>query len=492
MNPSARPSLLERSGYAVSALSVNTYWQLFMMLQLFFYTDVFGISAASAGTMFLVTRLWDAVNDPIVGVLTDKTRTRWGRYRPWLLWSALPFGVLGVAAFTTPPLGDGGKLVYAYVTYSLLGLAYTAVGIPLSAMIGVSSPNSSTRTMLASWNMFGAFVASLFAQLFTLWLVERLGGVRPEMTAEQAIAAKRDGFQYTTLLYSAIAIAALVYAFCVMRERVVEAAREKAVPLMTQARHLLTSRAWLILLGVFLTMCLFISIRGASAVYFMKYYLQVRGDVTMLGWEMSEGTAIGVYLALGSVGCLIGTPLITPLSRRFGKRMVFVGMLAISAVVSAAHYPLGRDAVLAALLLQVLVGLFSGPLFILKNAMLADIADQIELDHGYRPTGLVYSAASFSFKFGWTIGGAVAGWALAWFNFEPNVQQTGETVQGLRVMMSWLPMIPMALAAGLLVLYPLHEQQVEANAAALEARRRTVAPTTPPPPAAPLDPATDR
>ncbi|MEM7627597.1 MAG: MFS transporter [Planctomycetota bacterium] len=469
---SAKPSLAERSGYAVSALSINTYWQLFMMLQLFFYTDIFGITAKQAGTMFLVTRLWDAINDPIVGVLADKTRTRWGRYRPWLLWAALPFGVMGVLAFTTPPLGDGGKLIYAYVTYSVLGLTYTAIGIPLSSMIGVSSSNSIVRTSLASWNMFGAFVASLFAQLFTLKLVETLGGVQPGMTEAAEIAAKQQGFQYTTLLYSAVAIGALIYAFFVMRERVVEKNRESAVPLLTQAKHLVTCYPWLILLGVFLTMCLFISIRGASAVYYVKYYLGVRGDdIDFFGFNLSEGSIVGIYLALGSVGCLVGTPLMAPLSKRFGKRSVFVGMLAFSALIGALHYPLGRDAMVAALVLQTLVGLFSGPLFVLKNAMLADVADKIELDHGYRPTGLVYSAASFGLKFGWTIGGAVAGWTLAYFAFEANVEPSERTLSGIVLMMSWLPTIPMIFAAILLVLYPLNEKRVAANAALLDERR---------------------
>ncbi|MEO0514294.1 MAG: glycoside-pentoside-hexuronide (GPH):cation symporter [Planctomycetota bacterium] len=470
LNP--KPSLAERSGYAVSALSINTYWQLFMMLQLFFYTDIFGISAKQAGTMFLVTRLWDAINDPLVGILADKTRTRWGRYRPWLLWAALPFGVMGVLAFTTPPLDDTGKLIYAYVTYSILGLAYTAIGIPLNAMIGVSSSNSIVRTSLASWNMFGAFVASLFAQLFTLKLVETLGGVEPGMSDAAVIAAKQQGFQYTTLLYSTIAVAALVFAFFVMRERVVEKKREAAVPLLTQAKHLVTCKPWLILLGVFMMMCLFISIRGASAVYYVKYYLGVDGEsIDFFGFDLSAGNIIGIYLALGSVGCLIGTPLMAPLAKRFGKRTVFIGMLAVSAVIGALHYPLGRDAMVVALILQTLVGLFSGPLFVLKNAMLADVADQIELKYGHRPTGLVYAAASFGFKFGWTIGGAAAGYALAIYGFEANVEPSERTLDGIVLMMSWLPTVPMALAAILLAIYPLNEKRVEQHAALLEKRR---------------------
>ncbi|MEO1059540.1 MAG: MFS transporter, partial [Actinomycetota bacterium] len=476
---SPQPSLVERSGYAVSALSINTYWQLFMMLQLFFYTDIFGISATQAGTMFLVTRLWDAINDPIVGILADKTRTRWGRYRPWLLWAALPFGVMGVLAFTTPPLDDTGKLIYAYVTYSILGLAYTAVGIPLNAMIGASSSDSIVRTTLSSWYMFGAFVASLFAQLFTLKLVETLGGVEAGMTDDQVLLAKQSGFQLTTFLYSSIAVAALVFAFVVMRERTSDEPPADAngqaatnAPLTTQLAHLLTCRPWLILLGVFLTMCLFISIRGASAVYYVKYYLGIRGDaVDFFGFTLTEGTITGIYLALGSVGCLIGTPLMAPLAKRFGKRNVFMAMLALSAVIGALHYPLGRDAVLMALVLQTLVGLFSGPLFVLTNAMLADAADEIELNHGYRPTGLVYSAASFGFKFGWTIGGAVAGWTLGLFAFEPNVDPSERTLTGIVLMMSWLPTVPMTIAAALLWFYPLGEQQVEANSRQLADRR---------------------
>ncbi|MEO0564503.1 MAG: MFS transporter, partial [Chloroflexota bacterium] len=314
-----------------------------------------------------------------------------------------------------------------------------------------------------------------------------LGGVETGMTPDAEISAKQTGFQLTTFIYSAVAVGALVYAFIVMRERVAgdhdrpgdegdsQAAQQPSRPgtrLLTQFGHLITCKPWVILLGVFLTMCLFISIRGASQVFYMKYYLGVSGDtIDFFGFTLSEGSVIGIYLALGSVGCLIGTPLMAPLSKRFGKRNVFLGMLAVSAVIGALHYPLGRDAILMALILQVLVGLFSGPLFVLKNAMLADVADDIERRHGYRPTGLVYSAASFGFKFGWTVGGAVAGWTLAYFAFEPNVEPSERTLTGILLMMSWLPTIPMAVAALLLAFYPLSEQKVQETTKILLDRR---------------------
>ena len=178
---------------------------------------------------------------------------------------------------------------------------------------------------------------------------------------------------------------------------------------------------------------------------------------------------VGVFLGLGSVGCLIGTPLMAPLANRIGKRRVFLGMLALSALMALIHDPLvGRDGVLAAFLLNLLVGLFSGPNFVLTNAMLTGVADGMEAVHGHRPTGLVFSASSFSFKFGWTVGGAAAGWMLAWFAFQPNEEQTPEALRGIRLMMSLLPMAPMALAAVLLFLCPLHQEQPTINRKILE------------------------
>ena len=504
---SDKPSLIERSGYAVAQLSLNTYWQLFMMLQLFFYTDIFGITAAQAGTMFLVTRLWDAFTDPMVGILADKTNTRFGRYRPWFAWAALPFAVLGVLAFSTPDLGDSGKLVYAYVTYSALMLAYTAVGIPLNSMIGVASPRSEVRTTLSSWHMFGAFTASMFAQLFTLRLVDYLGGVDYDASEAAQLAAKQSGFSSTTMIFSVVAVVSLFYAFAVMRERVglppaargagakakpgeteamgidpVEGApgpadaaptgADTAPPLRRQLAELLRSRAWIVLFSVFMMMCLFISIRGAAQIFYFKYYLGVDGDtVTLAGFEMSASLAQGIYLALGSVGCLIGTPLISPLTRLIGQRMAFFTLIALSVIVAAAHFPLGRDAVLMALLLQTLVGLFSGPLFVLKNSMLADVADELELNNGHRATGLVYSAASFSFKFGFTFGGFIAALALDWIGYDKEQELTTQTIDGLRYMMSWLPILPMGIAAVLLLFYPLTSKQIRANEQALAARR---------------------
>ena len=169
-------SIREKIGYGVGDTASNLFFQTFILFLLYFYTDVFGISAVAAGTMFLVTRIWDAVNDPIMGFIADRTDTRWGKFRPYLLWFAIPFGVLGVLMFTTPDLGPTGKLIYAYVTYTLMMMIYTVINVPYSALMGVITPNSKDRTVVSTFRFVLAFVGMFIVQYSVLKMVEVFGG----------------------------------------------------------------------------------------------------------------------------------------------------------------------------------------------------------------------------------------------------------------------------------------------------------------------------
>jgi len=228
----------EKAGYALGDAASNFYWKTFEFFIVFFYTDIFGISAAAVGTMMLLTRVMDAVADPIMGAMADRTRSRWGHFRPWVVWGALPLAAAGVLTFTTPSLGGGGKLVYAYATYSLLMLLYTVVNIPYSALMGVMTPNSKERTSLASFRFIGAFTVAVLVQYCTPSLAQWFG-LAPALRAQHAfwaspvdwfrwlfskefLALPSDltrGWQLTMVLYGAIAVGLFLLCFLSTRER---------------------------------------------------------------------------------------------------------------------------------------------------------------------------------------------------------------------------------------------------------------------------------
>ncbi|MEJ2627433.1 MAG: MFS transporter, partial [bacterium] len=169
-------SVWEKIGYSFGDFASNLFWMMFVFYGMFFYTDVFGIPAAAVGTMFFITKFWDAVNDPLMGIIADRTETKWGKYRPFLIWIVIPFAIIGVLAFTTPNFNISGKIIYAYVTYTLLMMAYTAINIPYSALMGVLTPNSEERTSISSYRFVAAFTGGLFIQALTLPLVGLYGG----------------------------------------------------------------------------------------------------------------------------------------------------------------------------------------------------------------------------------------------------------------------------------------------------------------------------
>lgn len=192
----------EKVGYGLGDAASSMFWKLFSMYLLFFYTDIFGIPAAAAGTMFLLTRIWDATNDPIMGIISDRTNSRWGKFRPYLLWMALPFGVIGVLTFTTPDFSMTGKITYAYITYTLMMMVYTGVNVPYAALLGVMTPHSKERTTLASYRMVFAFggsllVLAIFQPLFDTFGTQQIGQF-PKKTASTELVINGD----TTLVYT--------------------------------------------------------------------------------------------------------------------------------------------------------------------------------------------------------------------------------------------------------------------------------------------------
>lgn len=426
----------EKLGYGLGAGAINAFWQLFATFLTFFYTDIFGLAAGAMATMFLVSRIWDAVNDPLLGALADRTNTKWGKFRPYILWGAIPFGIFGFLTFLTPNWDDQQKLIYAYVTYIGVGMAYTAVNIPFTSLIGVSSQNSIARTGVSSFQFVGAFVGVLIVQLCTLDLVKLLGGDNPQ-----------KGYMLTAAIYSTVAVLALWYAFAVTRERVVEPKKSKHGNVAKEFSVLFRTGPWLLLGLACLGIVFYASVRGASTIYYLKYFVD-RED--LIKW----------YLAIGSVACIVGTPLMRPLSAKLGKRNLFMGMMVFAAITTAVHYFVKPDQIVLLFVLNFFVGLFSGPIFALIYSMFADVADYIDWKHRIRMTGLVFSAGSFAFKFGWTGAGYVAGITLAYYGYEANVEQSTDSIKGILLLMSVIPSAAAVLTIIGLALYPLTNKRM--------------------------------
>ena len=256
--------LKEKIGYGLGDMSSSMFWKLFGSYLMIFYTDVFGLPAAVVGTMFLITRLWDSVSDPLMGLIADRTNTRHGKFRPYILWGAIPFGIIGVLTFTTPDLDLKGRIIYAYITYTLMMTAYTVVNVPYASLLGVMSQHSSDRNILSSYRMSFAYIGSFIALLMFMPLVNFFS---EKATGNRSV---EYGWIMAVAVFSVICIILFFLTFGLTRERV--------KPIRTQSKasedlkDLMKNRPWWLLLGAGVAALIFNSIRDGATVYYFKYY----------------------------------------------------------------------------------------------------------------------------------------------------------------------------------------------------------------------------
>jgi GPH family glycoside/pentoside/hexuronide:cation symporter len=441
-----RISLKEKIGYSLGDAASNLYWKTFEWYLMFFYTDVFGISAAAVGTMLMVTRLADAVADPVMGSIADRTQTRWGHFRPYVLWGALPLAVAGVFTFTTPHLSGGGKVVYAYITYSLLMFIYTAVNIPYSALMGVISPNSLERTSISSIRFIGAFTAGTFIQYFTLKFVNWFG---------QGNEAR--GWQLTMVFYGILAIILLVLCFLTTRERVTPPAAQKS-DLGRDMQNLFTSIPWIMLVGVLLLVLAAFAVKGSASTYYFKYYLH-------------RESLVGAFMVVNGFAFIAAVMLATRLTKIFGKKPLFIFAIGGGGLVIGGFCLPGSTDITMIFALQIISSFIIGFNSPLVWAMFADTADHAEWRTGRRNTGLFFASAIFATKVGFAFGAWVFGLLLTYFGYEANVEQSARSMHGIILSMSWIPCGMMVLAAALMLLYPLSDPLMVKIEAELKARR---------------------
>ena len=455
--------LKEKIGYGFGDMASSMFWKLFGSYLMIFYTDVFGLPAAVVGTLFLVTRVWDSAFDPIVGVVADRTHSRWGKFRPYLLFLAIPFSVIGVLTFVTPSFGDNGKLVYAYVTYSLMMMVYSAINVPYASLLGVMSDNPKERNTLSTYRMAFAYIGSFIALLLFMPMVNFWSGHSKE------IAAQQQGWTLAVAVIAVMCALLFIGCFALTRERV-KALHEKQAPLKEDLKDLWKNRPWWILLGAGVAALVFNSIRDGATVYYFKYFI-VEEDFQTISFFGVSFVLSGLYLSVGQIANIAGVILAAPVSNRIGKKQTYMGSMAIATVLSILFFWFDKDNLALIFTFQILISICAGCIFPLLWSMYADCTDYSELKTGNRATGLIFSSSSMSQKFGWAIGSALTGWLLSYFGFVANEVQQAEAIQGIKMFMSFLPAAGTLLSIVFISMYPLSEKKMLEISAALKSRR---------------------
>jgi glycoside/pentoside/hexuronide:cation symporter, GPH family len=426
-------SIKEKIGYGLGDTASHFVWDMVGFWILIFYTDTFGISAAAAGTIMLIARFWDMLSDPLMGIIADRTNTRWGKFRPYLLWMALPYSVLAVLTFSTPEFGATGKVIYAGVTYLLLMTVFTAINLPYSSLGAVMTSDSYERAGLNSYRFIFAFAGQFIVTGSALYLANYFG--KGNMS---------QGYQYTLMLFAVISFVLFMITFKTTRERVAPPPAQQN-NLKEDLKNLFKNRPWVILFFVGIVSFIMFALQNLSIAYYFKYYV---------GQEQS----VQLFNIIGTVALMVGIPFSKPLAKRFGKRNVYMASSLISGLFFILLYIPGNDNIYAVYILNILAKFTYAPAVPLLWTMLADTADYSEWKFHRRATGLVFSAATFAQKAGWGIGGALAGWMLALYKFVPNIEQTATSLKGIKLMISVFPGVLYMSCAILLYFYAINQK----------------------------------
>lgn len=457
-------ALKEKISYGFGDLASVLYWQTFMLYFTYFYTDVFLIPAGVAATMFLMSRIWDGINDPLMGIIADRTKTKWGHFRPYMLWLCVPFAVIGVLTFTVPNFDESGKIIWAYVTFNLMMMVYTAINIPYTALLGVITPNSNERTTVSSVKFLFAFGAGIIVSATLLPMVKAFGG-----------GNEAQGWQMTFIVYGIAAILFWLIAFKGTKERV-QPPKSQQSSIKKDLQELVTNGPWLILLVTTITFILFVAVRGSVTTHYFKYVMGAR-EVTLplLGTETySFETLVSAYNTIGQISSFIGVLFVSWFAKLVGKKRAFIIMFIVAIFSTGIIYFLSPEQIALIFFFQITGSITGGPLSVLIWAMYADTADYGEWKRGRRATGLIFSASTMSQKFGWAFGAFVALSLMSQVGFEPNQAQTQESLNGLIALFSIIPAGFGLLAIIIAYFYPLSDKRVAEIGKELAERRKAI------------------
>lgn len=410
----AKLTVREKTAYSLGDTASHFVWDMVGFWLLFFYTDVYGISAVAAGTIMLIARFWDMAIDPVIGIIADRTNTRWGKFRPYILFGAIPYSVLAVLTFTIPGFGQAGKILYAGVTYILLMTAYAFLNLPYSALGAVMTDDTYERAGLNTYRFIAGFTGQFIVTGLALTLAGFFGG-----------GDKAKGFQFTVLLFSVISLVFFYITFKTTRERV-HPPKQQVDSLKEDLKNLFRNKAWIILAMTCIISFVMFAIQNAAIAYYFKYYLGRENNVQL-------------FNVTGTAALIAALPLSKPLARRFGNKNVFIGSTLVSGLFFILIYLPGVSDLYAIYIFNIIAKMAYAPAVPLLWTMLADTADYGEWKSGRRATGLYFSAAVFAQKAGWGIGAAIAGWILSGTGFIPNVVQNDTAIKGIKLLVSVIP-----------------------------------------------------
>lgn len=425
----------EKIGYGIGDLGFNLYWTTIASFLAAFYTDVFGISAAAAGTMLFVTRIVDACTDPVMGAVADRTRSRLGKFRPYLLFAGLPMAGAAVLTFTTPDLDEAGKLLWAYGTYTAMMLVYTVLSTPYSALSAVMTADSQERTTLVSARFLFAFTGGAIVNKYTLPLVDLLGA---------GDASK--GWQLTMALYGCFAAVIFAVTCFATRERIEPPPAQASRP-MRDIRDLLGNGPWLVLFALAMIIMMTITMRAGSSYYYFNYYVG-RGDL------------LPDYLLVQMLAYAAGAVLAPVMTRYIDKARLLMLLMAVVGVLSILFFFVPKDAIWAIFSLNILISLALGPKSPLTWSMYADTADFNEWKNGRRATAMTFSAATFSQKLGGSLGSAGMLWVLAAIGYAANQAQSDASQTGIAMLQTVVPGVFALLAVVVVRFYRLSGERL--------------------------------
>jgi GPH family glycoside/pentoside/hexuronide:cation symporter len=456
-DPSQVIPFVEKFGYALGDFASNLFWMPFVLYGAIFYTDVFGISATAVGWMLLVTRVWDTVNDPMMGLIADRVKPakRIGKYRPFLFWVAIPFGLVGCVAFYTPDFSPGAKLVYAWVTYAVFGMVYTAINIPYSALMSVMSKEPTERNSTSFFRMVGAQVAGLLVSSGLMYFVSVAGGGNDQR-----------GFFIVMSIFAALAVVCFLLTGTMTRERI-EPEIKPPGETAQDMRIIVTNWPWWVLFFVsFFTIAAF-TMRFGVAPYYFKYYAD---PVALESWELFKGGAVTAFYTFGTISSLLGVIAFSFFAKTLDKKKMYYVLIVVSGLISVYFYFIPNTAITTIVATQAVFSFLTGPTAAILFAMYTDIAAHVRNRTGSVSNGLVMSAGSLSQKFGWAVGGALTSLLLGWAGYVPDMPQSDHVKHIMSFMMSWAPMIACLLGAGFMFIYPLDNQRMEQITRELEAK----------------------
>lgn len=445
-------NLTRKIGYGLGDMGTSIFWKIFSFYLPFFYSNIFGLTLIDAGVLVFATRIWDAVSDLMMGVIADRTNTKMGKYRPYLLWFAAPFAICGILLFSTPDFSYAGKLLWACFTYVMMMTVYTVVNVPYAAMLGVITDNPKEKTVYAAYRMFFAYIGSFIAMAF--WdplcaLFQELFGLN---TA--------GGWQWAMVVIATICFFLFIITFLMTKEVVHP---KDSQNLGYYFKSLLRNGPWWILIVAAMSTTLFSTLRGVTVAYFFADIIGEDANMWLFGVYVLFYA--GLFLSIGEAANMIGVAAVVPIVNVLGKKTTFIVANACIAVLCIGFFfmPVTPIGMFAMLLFQIVISILTGVLSPLIWAMYADAADYSEYEYHTASTALIFSSSSMAQKFGGAIGAAIVLWVLELSGYTPGTSaaQPQSAINCLWALMSFIPAAIALLSMTAMCFYSLSSERME-------------------------------